>query len=151
MRTIASLVAAFIISLPLIAHAQSADCAAVGTAPASATIPQPALSAKISLALCQAENRFGSLQLAPDDASLKAMSSAAAPSLQLLDEVIQSGDATYAAIATKAKAGLLVAMAVRMRNSIPPITATTVGPELAQHDQAHAALEPKLAAWLGNQ
>jgi hypothetical protein len=150
MRTIASLAAAFVISLPLIAHAQSADCAAVGTPPASATTPQPALSAKISLALCQAENSFGALQLAPDDASIKAMSSAAAPSLGLLDQVIQSGDATYAPIATKAKAGLLVAMAVRMRNSIPPVTATTVGPALAQHDQAHAALEPKLAAWLGN-
>jgi hypothetical protein len=150
MRPFASLVAVALVSLPLVARAQApSDCAAVGTAPTSATIPQPALSAKISLALCQAESRFGSLQLAPDDASITAMNNAAAPSLQLLDQVIQSGDATYAPIATKAKAALLVAMAVRMRNSIPPVTMTTVGQALAEHDQAHAALEPKLAAWLG--
>jgi hypothetical protein len=136
-------------SLPIVARAQApADCAAVGTPPASAVTPQPAMSAKVSLALCQAEGSFGALHLAPDDASIAAMNSAAAPSLQLLDEVIHAGDATFAPIATKAKAGLLVAMVVRMRNSIPPITATTVGPALAQHDQAHAALEPKLAAWL---
>lgn len=106
------------------------------------------MSAKISLALCQAEGKFDALHLAPDDASIAAMNSAAAPSLQLLDEVIHAGDATFAPIATKAKSGLLVAMAVRMRNSIPPITATTVGPALTEHDQAHAALEPKLASWL---
>jgi hypothetical protein len=150
MRLLVPVIFAAIASFPIIAHAQASDCSAVGTAPASATVPGPGLSAKISLALCQAEASFGALQLAPDDASITAITNAAAPSLQLLDQVIQSGDAVYAPIATKAKAALMVAMAVRMRNSIPPITMTTVGPALAQHDQAHAALEPKIAAWLGN-
>ncbi|HEY1547158.1 MAG TPA: hypothetical protein VGG28_05035 [Kofleriaceae bacterium] len=149
MRSIVPFIVAAVVSSPLVARAQPADCAAVGTAPASATIPQPALSAKISLALCQAESSFGALQLKPDGTSIGEMTNAAAPSLTLLDQVIQSGDTTFAPIATKAKAGLMIAMAVRMRNSISPVSATTVGPALAAHDQAHAALEPKIAAWLG--
>lgn len=126
-----------------------AQCADVATAPASATVPQPALGARISLATCQAELRFDKLHLAPDDASIAAMNDAAAQSFALLDQVIQSNDPELAPIAQRAKTDLHVAMAVRMRNSIPAITMTTVGQALADHDQAHAALEPKLHAWLG--
>jgi len=39
-------------------------------------------------------------------------------------------------------------MAVRMRNSIAPITMQTVGAALQEHDAAHAAIEPKIKPWL---
>lgn len=74
--------------------------------------------------------------------------SAAKPSLDLYDDAIRANDATLTQIATKARADLLIGMAVRMRNSIPPATMQTVGQPLADHDRAHAELEPKIWMWL---
>ena len=124
------------------------QCAAVAAVPADAKIPLPALAARVALATCGAESRFATLKLTPDDAGIKAISDAAKASFDLLDEVIKSGDAQVTPIATKAKADIYVSMAVRMRNSIPPITMQTVGAPLIEHDQAHAALEPKIKPWL---
>jgi hypothetical protein len=124
-------------------------CERIGTPPASATIPQPAISALISLAMCEAELRFDALRLTPDDASMIRLNEAAKPSFALLDQAIQSHDPVLMPAAMKARRDLYVAMAVRMRNSIPPITSTTVGPALAAHDEAHDELERKLTVWLG--
>jgi len=66
----------------------------------------------------------------------------------MLDAEVQRDDPFWSPIAQRARAALHVAMAVRMRNSVPPITATTSTAELNQHDQAHTALEPKLKQWL---
>lgn len=125
-----------------------AACQGVATVPADAKIATPALAARIALATCGANARFAALKLTPDDAGLKALSDAAKPSFDLLDEVIKANDATLSPIAQKARVDLLVSMVVRMRNSIPPITMQTVGAPLAEHDQAHAALEPKIKPWL---
>ena len=125
-----------------------AACQGVATVPADAKIATPALAARIALATCGANSRFSALKLTPDDAGLKALSDAAKPSFDLLDEVIKANDATLSPIAQKARVDLLVSMVVRMRNSIPPITMQTVGAPLAEHDQAHAALEPKIKPWL---
>jgi hypothetical protein len=125
-------------------------CARVGTAPASATIPQPALSALISLAMCEAALRFDALRLTPDTESMIRLNEAAKPSFALLDQAIQSHDPVLMPAAMKARRDLYIAMAVRMRNSIPPITPTTVGPALAAHDEAHDELERKLTVWLGD-
>ncbi len=125
-----------------------AQCQGVATVPADAKIATPALAARIALATCGANARFSALKLTPDDAGIKALSDAAKPSFDLLDEVIKANDATLSPIAQKAKADLLVSMAVRMRNSIPPITMQTVGAPLQEHDQAHQALEPKIKPWL---
>ncbi len=133
---------------PIDPSAVPPPCAAVATVPADAKIQLPALSARIAAATCGAEVRFGQLKLTPDDAGIKAISDAAKPSFDLLDEVIKTGDAQATPIATKAKADLYASMAVRLRNSIPPITMQTVGAPLQEHDQAHAALEPKIKPWL---
>jgi hypothetical protein len=125
-----------------------AQCQSVATVPADAKIPTPALAARIALATCGAQARFGALKLTPDDAGVKAISDAAKPSFDLLDEVIKANDPTLSPIASKARSDLFVSMAVRMRNSIPPITMQTVGTALTEHDQAHAALEPKIKPWL---
>ncbi len=125
-----------------------AQCQGVATVPADAKIPTPALAARIALATCGAQARFATLKLTPDDAGVKALTDAAKPSFDLLDEVIKANDSALSPIATKAKTDLYVSMAVRLRNSIPPITMQTVGPALQEHDQAHAALEPKIKPWL---
>jgi len=123
-------------------------CAAVAAIPADAKIPGPALAAKVAFATCGANARFAQLKLTPDDAGLKALSDAAKPSFDLLDEVIKANDATLSPIAQKARVDLLVSMVVRMRNSIPPITMQTVGTALQEHDTAHAAVEGKIKPWL---
>lgn len=124
------------------------QCTAVATVPADATIQTPAIAARIALATCGASVRFAALKLTPDDAGIAAITKAAQPSLDLLDAAIKAADPTLTPIATKAKADLMVSMAVRMRNSIPPITMTTVGQPLQDHDKAHADLEPKIKPWL---
>jgi hypothetical protein len=125
-----------------------AQCTPVAAVPADAKIPVPGLAAHIALATCGAEVRFGALRLTPDDASIKALSDAAKASFDLLDQVTAQADTTFTPLAAKARADLLVSMAVRMRNSIPPITMTTVGQALIDHDKAHADLEPKIKPWL---
>jgi hypothetical protein len=125
-----------------------AQCQAVAAVPADAKIATPALAARIALATCGANVRFATLKLTPDDAGIKAISDAAKPSFDMLDEVIKANDPAMTAIATKARADLMVSMVVRMRNSVPPITMQTVGAALQDHDQAHAALEPKIKPWL---
>src|SRR5881409_1300714 len=87
-----------------------AQCQGVATVPPDAKIATPGLAA---------------LKLTADDAGIKALSDAAKPSLDLLDEVIKANDATLSPIANKARADLMVSMAVRLRNSIPPVTMQT--------------------------
>jgi hypothetical protein len=125
-----------------------AQCQGVASVPADAKTATPALAARIALATCGAQARFAGLKLTPDDAGVKALTDAAKPSFDLLDEVIKANDSTLSPIATKAKADLFVSMAVRLRNSIAPVTMTTVGAPLQEHDQAHTALEPKIKPWL---
>jgi hypothetical protein len=125
------------------------QCAAVSAVPASAEIPEPALSAKLSLATCEAGLRFDALQLAPDEASMRALYNAAKPSLAMIDEVIHTNDPEYAPRAVQARRDLYIAMVTRMRDSIPPLAPDTVGPALARHDAAHEELERKLTIWTG--
>jgi hypothetical protein len=133
---------------PLDAGSIPSQCQAVASVPPDAKIATPGLAARVALATCGATARFSALKLTPDDAGMKALSDAAKPSFDLLDEVMKSGDPTWTAMAQKAKADLNVGMAVRMRNSIPAITMQTVGAPLQEHDQAHAALEPKIKPWI---
>jgi len=125
-----------------------AACVALSKVPSDATSPIPALGARIATASCLAEARFNALKLAPDDASIAALTEAAKPSLALLDAAIQENDPVMTPIAQRARADLFVSMVVRMRSSIAPITMQTVGPRLLELDQQHAALEPKLQPWL---
>ncbi len=133
---------------PIDAASIPGQCAAVAQVPPSATIPQPAIAARIALASCGAEVRFNALQLSPGEASIPALADAAKASLALLDAAIQQNDPTWTPIAQKARTDLFESMVVRARNSIPAITMQTVGAPLAEHDQLHAALEPKLKQWI---
>lgn len=124
------------------------QCKDVSNVPADAKTPGPGLAAKLALATCGAEARMSALKVTPDDASIQALTAAAQPSLDALNDVIKGADGTYSTMATKLRADLYSSMAVRMRNSIPPITMETVGQALADHDKAHADLEPKIKPWL---
>jgi len=124
------------------------SCAAVAAVPGDATIPQPSITARIATANCGAGVRLDALKISPDDSSLDAMNAAMKPSFDLLDQAANAGDPALATVAATVRSNLYVAMVVRARDSIPTITMTTVGPALAAHDQAHAALEEKLKPWL---
>lgn len=124
------------------------SCASVAAVPSDATIPQPSITARIATANCGAGVRLDALKITPDDNSLSAMMAAMKPSFDLLDQVATAGDPALATVAQTMRSNLYAAMVVRARDSIPTITMTTVGAELAAHDQAHAALEGKLKPWL---
>lgn len=124
------------------------SCASVAAVPSDATIPQPAITARIAAASCGAGVRLDALKISPDDNSLNAMMAAMKPSFDLLDQAAAAGDPALATVAQTMRSNLYAAMVVRARDSIPTITMTTVGAELAAHDQAHAALEGKLKPWL---
>jgi hypothetical protein len=124
------------------------SCATVAAVPSDATIPQPSITARIATANCAAGVRLDALKITPDENSLNAMVAAVKPSFDLLDQVATAGDPALATVAQTMRSNLYAAMVVRARNSIPTITMTTVGAELAAHDQAHAALEGKLQPWL---
>jgi hypothetical protein len=135
-------------SPPPISTDATPSCAALAKVPADAAIPLPAISARVSTASCVAEAKFTALQLKPDDASIAALTAAAKPSIDALDAVIQENDPVMAPIAKLARADLFQGMAVRIRNSITPITMATIGPQLALIEQQHVAIEPKIQAWL---
>ena len=59
------------------------------------------------------------LALHPDAASASALEAAAAPSMQILDDVIEHGTAHWRVIAETAKADLYRGMVVRIRSVIP--------------------------------
>ena len=124
------------------------ECAAFTKPPEDATIPGPAIEARISLATCTAGAKLSALQLKPDDASVSAVAAATKPSLDLLDIAIKTNDPVWTPVAQRAKTDLYTAMVVRMRNSVPAITNVTVGQALTDHDQAHAAVETKVKPWL---
>lgn len=134
--------------VPAAAAAQPAQCKDIAAVPTDATDAQLQLAAKISLANCEAEQSFNALTLTPDDASLHALAAAAQPSLDLLDDVIRSGDATMVPIAKAARADLFASMAVRMRDSVAKVDMSTTGEALAEHDREHADIETKIQPWL---
>jgi len=108
------------------------------------------LQAKVSIASCTAMIRLNGAQrtLVAPEASRDALSQAARPVLDMLDDVITAGDPAASILAQAAKANIYDGMAVRLRDTVPPISATTTGEALAQHDRRHAEIEPMLTPWL---
>jgi hypothetical protein len=117
----------------------SARCAPLAQLPLSATIPEPAISAHVSLANCIAEESMNRVVVSPTDGAIGQLNSAVAPSLAMLDEVSRLGDPYWKAIAEDAKRDVYSSMVVRVRASIPT-------PGLA----AESAVEPKLVGWIDN-
>lgn len=100
---------------PLVVSSLPTRCRALTVVPPSARISAPELAAHVSVASCMAEEAMSGLALWPDAASIAALDAAAAPSLAMLDDVIEYGDARWMLVAEEAKADLLFGMIVRMR------------------------------------
>lgn len=113
-----------------------ARCVPLAQVPASATIPGPALAARVSVANCLAEQALGPIAVAPDADSIARLNAAVTPAVALFENVRAVGDAHWKAIAADAERDLYVGLIVRERSSV-------------RHGDvaAREALEPMLAAW----
>lgn len=103
---------------------------------------RPLYAAAVSVATCVADNRLALLGELPDDLrSAVAIAEAAAPSLQLLDEVSKIADPEHRLRAHHARGNLWLAMAARMRKAVAPAPkpGTT---------QRRADVERVIAPWL---
>jgi hypothetical protein len=112
-----------------------APCRTVTWVPGDARTPTPALAAEISGADCMAMINLHALRLSPTKASVDAVDEAMRPSIAMLDAVIQTGSPDLQIIAQHAKADLFSGAAVRLLSTVPPVTPTTVGQALIEHDQ----------------
>ena len=121
--------------LPLPQHL-SARCAPLAQVPASATIPGPALAARVSVANCIAEEALNALKLKPDDDSIARLNVVVIPAVTLLENVRDVGGDYWRRVAADAERDLYVGMIVRERTSVPD------GDVAARN-----ALEPMLEAW----
>ena len=120
---------------PLVPSELPASCRDHAAVPTTATTVDPDFAAHVSVASCLAETAMADLALQPDDVSLTSLDVAAAPSLEILEDVRAHGEDHWKAIADDRKADLLLGMVVRMR--------------IATNDpDDHAGLEPKLARWI---
>jgi hypothetical protein len=113
-----------------------ARCELLAQVPASATIPGPALGARVSVASCIADIAMSEIVPTPDDASIARLNAALAPAIALLDNVIRIGDPHWKVIAQDAKRSLYLGAIYRERASLTN----------ADHP-ARDALEAKLAPW----
>jgi hypothetical protein len=75
------------------------------------------VAARVSLAHCLLAERLRGIELQGDDASMKKLADAVAPTLAILDQVMQVSDPAQQIIAAQAKGDVYDAMVVRMRNT----------------------------------
>ena len=111
-------------------------CVPLAQVPASATIPGPALAARVSVANCIAEDALNQMSLKPDDDSIARLDVVVIPAVTLLENVRDVGGDYWRAIAADAERDLYVGMIVRERSSVPD------GDVAARN-----RLEPMLEAW----
>ncbi|CAN5878396.1 hypothetical protein BH11MYX3_BH11MYX3_27270 [soil metagenome] len=78
------------------------------------------LSARIALAGCVAEAAMQPLSLIDGEESVLAVEEAVKPGFELLDLVVDKGDASAKIMALRAKADLYTQMSAKMMNTVPP-------------------------------
>ncbi len=87
---------------------------------ANASSVAQGLSARIALAGCLADAAMQSLSLIDGEESVLAVAEAVKPGFELLDSVIDKGDASTKIMALRAKADLYTQMSAKMMNTVPP-------------------------------
>lgn len=102
----------------------------------AAAAPPPRPASQVSAANRMAELAMNAVANTGDDASIAKLDQAVAPSVDLLDTVIRTGDPYWKVVAEDAKRDIYQSMIVRERVAIP-------GADFA----GHLLLEPKLAHW----
>lgn len=121
-------------------------CREVGTAAGSSS-PNRALSARIALATCLADENVKDLELCDCEQSVREVNEILDPSLALLDEVFDHGSPAMQILARHAEGQLLASFATRLLNTVPPPTGTTTE-ALALRDTRLAMVQPLVAPWL---
>jgi hypothetical protein len=104
-----------------------------------------ALSARLSLAGCLADQRLAPLELLDCQDSVLAVEQATAPSFELLDGVIAAGDLSMKLLGEHAKGELYTSLAIRMQGTVP--SGSSDPASLALRDSRKAILDSFLAPW----
>ena len=115
------------------ARTLDAPCRTVAGVPDDARTVTPTLEAYVSAADCMAVVRTRALKLTVSQASVDALDVAIRPSIDLLDTVIEQGDVAHQIVAQHAKADIYQGLAVRMMNTVPPLSPKATGQLLKDH------------------
>ncbi|MDB4957484.1 MAG: hypothetical protein JWO36_5053 [Myxococcales bacterium] len=110
--------------------------------------PTVALSSRVSLANCLAEERMRPLSLVDCEMSVRDLNEAATPSLELLDDVIAAAEPSWRIVALHAKGELLSSMSVRMLMTVPRPPAGAGDEAIALRDMRVTMLQSLLQPWL---
>ena len=92
-------------------------CAPLAYVPSDARTVTPTMEAYTSIAGCIVRERTRGMDLRPDRNSIDHLDLAVAPAIDLLDTVIETGDAAHQIIALHAKADIYEGLATMIRNS----------------------------------
>jgi hypothetical protein len=122
-------------------------CKSIGRFTASPS-PGVALSSRVSLANCIAQERMRPLSLIDCEKSVRDLEAAATPSLALLDDVIAANEPSWKIIALHAKGELLSSMSIRMLSTIPPAPAAANENAYALHDMRMSMLQNLIQPWI---
>jgi hypothetical protein len=122
-------------------------CLALARVPDTSRLYDMRYDAAISAANCTVIARTANLELVPDEASVRALDDATAPSLAILDRVIGAGDPEHALIALYAKVDILQGNADRLRASMPKLSPQMRAPEIVMRDRLLPELDRLTLSW----
>ncbi|HEX4416468.1 MAG TPA: hypothetical protein VH165_01155 [Kofleriaceae bacterium] len=131
---------------PIDAAALPASCKSFAR-PAQLPSLATALSARISLASCLADQAIAPLALCDCGQSILDIDQAVAPAIALLDNAIAAGDPVIQAIAQHTKGELYVGFATRMVATLPRPSPNATQEELNLRDLREQTLAAQLAPW----
>lgn len=107
----------------------------------------PALSARISLAVCMADRAVAPLPLCDCGESILAVDTATEPALALLDEVIDADDPASQVIAEHAEGELYTGLTARLLATLPALGPGASAAETALREMRRQALDAQLEPW----
>jgi hypothetical protein len=107
-----------------------------------------ALSAKVSLATCEARERMRPIALLDSEQSARELEDAVMPSVQILNDVIDAHDPTWTIVAYYQMGELYYGMAQRLLGSIPPLPPNPDSHLVALHDLREQMVRSRVGPWL---
>jgi hypothetical protein len=116
-------------------------------APTSSRVTRVALSAKVSLAVCEARERMRAIALTDYEQSTREMIEAVTPSLELLQDVRANPDVAWQVIALHASASLRMGMAVRVLGGVPALSRNETPELVAVDDLRSEILRERIRHW----
>jgi hypothetical protein len=122
-------------------------CRTRAEVPSHARISGPSFDAAVSTANCMAMTRATQLELAPTEASVKALDAAVAPAMAILDAVIATGDPAHQLIAQHSELDILQSNTARMFVAVPQPSPQMASSELADQAIVLAATDALTEPW----